>query len=81
MESKVTPSGNILVEIKLLFKPEVYEKVKNIVELSDKYNDLEHMISKMIARELGVYNGVTKFIDKFVTYIDDRMEGRVEGDE
>ena len=80
MESKVTPSGNILVEIKLLFKPEVYEKVQEIVGLSEKYQDLEHMLSKMISRELGVYNGVTKFIDNFVTYIDDRMEGRIEGE-
>jgi len=81
MNIKKTPNGNVLVEFKLMFTQQVYTKVEDIVNLTQKYDDLEHMISRILSRELAVYNGVQCFVDKLVAYVDDKMEGRTSNNE
>lgn len=69
------PSGNYIVKIKLAIQPHVYQKLLNIVEVSE-YNSLTELVSKLLSKELGVYNGVNVWIERTIEKIDNYYEGR-----
>jgi hypothetical protein len=69
------PSGNYIVKIKLAIKPHVYQKLLNIVEVSE-YNSLTKLVSNLLSKELGVYNGVNVWIERTIEKIDNYYEGR-----
>lgn len=68
-------SGNYIVKIKLAIQPHVYQKLLNIVEVSE-YNSLTELVSKLLSKELGVYNGVNVWIERTIEKIDNYYEGR-----
>lgn len=68
-------SGNYIVKIKFAIQPHVYKKLLNIVEVSE-YNSLTELVSKLLSKELGIYNGVNVWIERTIEKIDNYYEGR-----